>query len=178
MGNINLAKTGSKLLIATLASVLFFGSVTASAQTPSPQQIEQFKRMPPAQQQALARSMGIDLDDINALIKGGGTAAVTTPRETISGVRAATSPEANDLLSGDLDDVIESVSESDFKAYGYDLFKFGADTFAPATDIPVPANYVLGPGDTLIIQLYGKESDQYNLTLSRDGSILFPKIGP
>ena len=178
MGNINLAKTGSKLLIATLASVLFFGSVSASAQTPSPQQIEQFKRMPPAQQQALARSMGIDLDDINALIKGGGTAAVTTPRETISGVRAATSPEANDLLSGDLDDVIESVSESDFKAYGYDLFKFGADTFAPATDIPVPANYVLGPGDTLIIQLYGKESDQYNLTLSRDGSILFPKIGP
>jgi hypothetical protein len=28
-------------------------------------------------------------------------------------------------------------------------------TFAPATDIPVPSNYVIGPGDTIELQLIG-----------------------
>jgi len=62
--------------------------------------------------------------------------------------------------------------------FGYDLFKGAPTTFAPATDIPVPADYVLGPGDTIILQLFGKENARYNLVINREGTVQIPKIGP
>jgi polysaccharide export outer membrane protein len=61
--------------------------------------------------------------------------------------------------------------------FGYDLFAGVPTTFAPATDIPVPADYVIGPGDTVQIQLFGKENTQYTLPVTRDGTLHFPKIG-
>ena len=51
-------------------------------------------------------------------------------------------------------------------------------TFAPVSDIQVPVDYIVGPGDTLDIQLYGNEPADYELTVERDGRINFPKLGP
>lgn len=68
--------------------------------------------------------------------------------------------------------------EEALKPFGYDLFEGVPSTFAPATDIPVPVDYVLGPGDTLAIQLYGNQPATYELTIERDGRINFPKLGP
>ena len=62
--------------------------------------------------------------------------------------------------------------------FGSNLFTQVPTTFAPATDISVPADYVLGPGDTISVQLYGNNSQQLELMVTRDGSILFPGIGP
>jgi protein involved in polysaccharide export with SLBB domain len=64
------------------------------------------------------------------------------------------------------------------KPFGYDLFKGSPTTFAPVSDIQVPADYVVGPGDTLEVQLYGNEPAIYELTVQRDGRINFPKLGP
>ncbi|MBC7983261.1 MAG: hypothetical protein H7Y02_05330, partial [Candidatus Obscuribacterales bacterium] len=44
---------------------------------------------------------------------------------------------------------------SALKPFGYDLFAGSPSTFAPATDVPVPAEYVVGPGDSLQVQLVG-----------------------
>jgi protein involved in polysaccharide export with SLBB domain len=62
--------------------------------------------------------------------------------------------------------------------FGYDLFRGVPTTFAPATDIPVPADYVIGPGDTVNVQLFGNENAEYVLVVSREGVINFPEIGP
>lgn len=62
--------------------------------------------------------------------------------------------------------------------FGYNLFAGSPTTFAPATDIPVPTNYVMGPGDTVIVQLYGQENATYELVVTREGMLLFPEIGP
>jgi polysaccharide biosynthesis/export protein len=64
------------------------------------------------------------------------------------------------------------------KPFGYDLFEGVPSTFAPVSDIQVPIDYVVGPGDTLAIQLYGNEPASYELTVQRDGRINFPKLGP
>ncbi len=64
------------------------------------------------------------------------------------------------------------------KQFGYDLFEGVPSTFAPVSDIQVPMDYIVGPGDTLVIQLYGTEQKTYELTVERDGRINFPKIGP
>src|SRR6202011_6048540 len=50
--------------------------------------------------------------------------------------------------------------------------------FAPVSDIQVPLDYLVGPGDTLNIQLYGNEPATYSLTVGRDGRVNFPKLGP
>jgi protein involved in polysaccharide export with SLBB domain len=62
--------------------------------------------------------------------------------------------------------------------FGYDLFAGVPTTFAPATDIPMDADYIVGPGDTVQIQLFGKEPAQYDLVITREGILQFPEIGP
>lgn len=62
--------------------------------------------------------------------------------------------------------------------FGYDLFDQEADSFKPGTDIPVPTDYVLGPGDKVEVQLFGKENRRLVLTVTRDGILQFPQLGP
>jgi len=160
--------------------------------SPTPEQIEQFKRLSPAEQQALASSMGINLSDFSSLI-GGANGSVST--ETIAPVSGKRTPPSSapqntgdselernaslavDELSLDEDKEDNALNEN-LELFGYDIFQFGADAFTPANNIPIPADYVLGPGDTLVIQLYGKDNSTYSLTVDRDGQVMFPNIGP
>lgn len=62
--------------------------------------------------------------------------------------------------------------------FGYDLFRRAPSTFAPVTNIPVPADYVMGAGDELNVQLYGQTNRTLTLRVGRDGRISFPELGP
>lgn len=64
------------------------------------------------------------------------------------------------------------------KPYGYDIFRDAANALVPGTDIPVPDDYKVGPGDTMSVQLYGQQSQTYSLPVSRDGTISLPELGP
>ena len=64
------------------------------------------------------------------------------------------------------------------KPYGYDLFNESPSTFAPVTNVPVPADYVIGAGDVLQVQLYGSQNRFLTLTVDRDGRVSFPELGP
>ena len=66
----------------------------------------------------------------------------------------------------------------DLKPFGYDLFANAPTTFAPAASIPVSADYLLGPGDTLDILFYGKSNSQFSLEINREGFVDFPELGP
>jgi polysaccharide biosynthesis/export protein len=103
-------------------------------------------------------------------------------------VAGLTALEATDRLSADPDlrDFIvkvtllrlKDVGEAALKPFGYDLFEGVPSTFAPVSDIQVPSDYIVGPGDKLEIQLYGNEPASYSLTVERDGRVNFPKLGP
>ena len=73
---------------------------------------------------------------------------------------------------------LEPQDDEGVKPFGYDLFQGVPSTFAPVKDIQVPIDYVVGPGDTFNIQLYGNETASYSLTVGRDGRVKFPKLGP
>lgn len=73
---------------------------------------------------------------------------------------------------------LEPQGDEGAKPFGYDLFQGVPSTFAPVRDIQVPIDYVIGPGDTFNVQLYGSEPALYTLTVGRDGRINFPKLGP
>jgi polysaccharide biosynthesis/export protein len=64
------------------------------------------------------------------------------------------------------------------KPFGYELFKDSTSTFAPVTDVPVPADYIVGPGDRLNVQLFGNQNRSLRLVVGRDGRINFPELGP
>jgi polysaccharide biosynthesis/export protein len=73
---------------------------------------------------------------------------------------------------------LKPIGTDALKPFGYDLFFGSPSTFAPATDVPVPAEYVVGPGDSIEVQLLGKVKGRYSLTVGRDGRINFPELGP
>ena len=62
--------------------------------------------------------------------------------------------------------------------FGYDLFKQAANGMAAPQEGPVPADYVLGPGDSVSVQLVGENGGQYLLEVNRDGAINLPDTGP
>ena len=73
---------------------------------------------------------------------------------------------------------LEPVGSDALKPFGYDLFSGIPTTFAPVTDIPVPSEYVVGPGDRLEVQLIGNTRARHSLVVNRDGRIMFPELGP
>ncbi|TAK56263.1 MAG: hypothetical protein EPO25_01360 [Gammaproteobacteria bacterium] len=91
-----------------------------------------------------------------------------------SGARLNTEP----ALSAFKLEVAALPVEPELKPFGYDVFRNVPTTFAPATDIPVPADYVLGPGDTMEVLLIGEKGGRYTLTVGRDGVVDFPELGP
>jgi protein involved in polysaccharide export with SLBB domain len=68
--------------------------------------------------------------------------------------------------------------EPELRPFGYDLFSTLPTTFTQASDIPVPPEYVVGPGDTLRVLLIGEQGGQFTLPVGRDGAIDFPQLGP
>jgi polysaccharide export outer membrane protein len=155
--------------------ITFFSSVQAAA--PTPAQLQMFQQLSPAQQQALMKQL-----------QGGGQANIQgQPLETPQVVKPIAAPSGKVIQQvaqegADAATWVEKKESKDvkqkLKQFGYDLFAGAPTTFAPATDIPVPLDYVIGPGDTVEVQLFGKENAQYSLVVSREGRLNFPTIGP
>ena len=64
------------------------------------------------------------------------------------------------------------------KVFGRDIFNNKRLTFEPVMNIATPQNYVLGPGDQLIIDVYGDTQKSEQLTVSPDGDVNVPDYGP
>ncbi len=71
----------------------------------------------------------------------------------------------------------EDVTGHPLLTYGRKLFDDVPSTFAPVDRVPVPADYVLGPGDELLIRAWGKIDLDARVTIDRDGQIYLPKVG-
>jgi protein involved in polysaccharide export with SLBB domain len=61
--------------------------------------------------------------------------------------------------------------------YGRRLFDEVPTTFAPVERVPVPADYVLGPGDELLIRAWGKIDLDSRVTVDRNGQVYLPRVG-
>jgi protein involved in polysaccharide export with SLBB domain len=72
----------------------------------------------------------------------------------------------------------ESTAEKKKKVFGRDIFNNKYLTFEPQMNIATPQNYVLGPGDQLVIDVFGNTQQSEILTISPDGEVTVPNVGP
>ncbi|MDE7074499.1 MAG: SLBB domain-containing protein, partial [Odoribacter sp.] len=64
------------------------------------------------------------------------------------------------------------------KVFGRNIFNNELLTFEPNINIATPANYVLGPGDEVIIDIWGDSEQTIRQRISPDGTITVAKLGP
>ncbi len=152
-----------------LASLMFI-FFNLEAATPSKQQIEQFKKLPLSQQKALAKQFGID---VNSLMMPQTQAPLNS--NTDMGADWPVERVEEELI--DYEDEFEPKKE-ELTRFGYELFASEPSTFAPVSNAPVPANYILGPGDSVLINIYGKENIVHEVIVDREGSLVIPGMSP
>jgi protein involved in polysaccharide export with SLBB domain len=73
---------------------------------------------------------------------------------------------------------VESVVADALEPFGYDVFETRKSPFQPVTSGPVPPDYVLGPGDSIRVQLFGNVNGIYEFEVTRDGILNLPQLGP
>ena len=61
--------------------------------------------------------------------------------------------------------------------YAAAMFDRPPSTFAPLDQVPIPTNYVLGPGDVIRLQVWGQLNFSRQLTVDRGGSVYLPEAG-
>lgn len=66
----------------------------------------------------------------------------------------------------------------DSTIFGSELFSEESMVFEPNLRIPSPGNYMLGPDDQLVVNVFGYSEQTYNLTVNAEGNIYIPNVGP
>lgn len=169
-----------KLLPIILALTGF--SICASAQSSA--QIEAAK--------AMARAQGYSEAEINAMIskqQGGvqgqqkkSVATIDRNQTLQRGEMNMTTEETEKDFQYFLDEAGKAGSEPKdtfvFRIYGHELFRNTNLNFIPSYNIPTPESYKLAAGDEIVLDLWGSVYDNMTQTISPEGSITIPDLGP
>ena len=166
-------KIGKYLL---LLSILVGGGAVANSAD-----IQQIRNMSIMEQKALADEFGIDLNEVDKF-KSGVTGSFQEsdqidPREAEANQDSRRKKARDIVIPPQLENESE-IAEFQLKQFGYELFAGNPSTFEPNVAVAVPNNYILGPGDSVFVQMYGKDSWSRELFVNREGKLQFPEIGP
>nr|WP_245608378.1 SLBB domain-containing protein [Shewanella waksmanii] len=151
------------------------------AVTPSPQMIEQFKKLPKSEQERMARQYGIDPSSFSTSSQ---SQSIDNPEVVVpleEQLEQKKEAEERQLIVDEVSNYLkdrQDITKQELKPFGYELFEGMPTTFAPVSDAPVPNNYLIGPGDVFNVQLFGKDANQFELVVGRDGNVQFPDLGP
>lgn len=84
-----------------------------------------------------------------------------------------------DLIEAEMSDPTEkSTRKAARLVYGRNIFNSRNLTFAPSQNLPTPVNYRLGPGDEIIIDVWGNNQATYREYISPEGNINISSLGP
>lgn len=112
--------------------------------------------------------------------------AETAVSHVAPGVRERRSDASEELSAGSMDVVEDAVStpteQSDAQAaqliFGHDVFNGRTLTFEPNENLATPADYRLGPGDEVIIDIWGTNESTIRQEITPEGNIMVSQIGP
>lgn len=159
------------------AAILFsFFCTAVSAQTQA--EMEMIRQM--AKQRGYSDAQ---IEEMMSKYTGGGSSA-SSMLDTTSVVdrnqmnplliRPETQNQMQLLMMQMQQDSLEKANE----IFGHSVFKSSAPNFLPSYNIPTPENYRLSAGDEVIIDVWGAVVTNIRATLSPEGSIAIPNLGP
>ncbi len=91
---------------------------------------------------------------------------------------------AEDVSVSSIENMQREIEEGDArsgsgrKVCGHQVFNSQSLTFEPSENLATPQNYRLGPGDEVVIDIWGTSEDHMRQTISPEGSIMISQIGP
>ncbi|MES2016804.1 MAG: SLBB domain-containing protein [Pseudomonadota bacterium] len=97
------------------------------------------------------------------------------PGENAAAASTVLAPEPKE--SNDFQDFIRRSTGKTLPLFGYSLFNGMMSTYAPVDRIPVTADYVVGPGDEVVVRAWGQIDIDYRATVDRNGDFYIPKVG-
>jgi polysaccharide biosynthesis/export protein len=100
----------------------------------------------------------------------------TTP-ETQEEETSATEITAHGETTSVIERYVNDYAVSRVSQFGYSLFARSAAAFAPSGSVPVGPDYVIGPGDEIRINVWGKIEGVWSPVVDINGNISLPKIG-
>ena len=120
---------------------------------------------------------------IQAKLEAGVGSTANVADQTVSqGVRERFSESVDEDVAGTADVLVSEASDanssSSVRIYGHNVFNGRTLTFEPNENMATPENYKLGPGDQVIIELWGYNEATYRQTISPEGRITISQIGP
>ncbi len=128
----------------------------------------------------LARSASIPgahvTERTDNIAKAGATAGLHPKEVDLSAVEKAISGENVPAIS-DADNRSQQFRPAPLHQFGYSYFQSDAGSFAPQIDIPVGPDYIIGPGDTILLSVWGSLEGSFPLEVNRSGEILLPHVG-
>ena len=104
---------------------------------------------------------------------------LTTAKRGTSGEVYANASEEIENVENDVQATQEVAPTTDGKkVFGRDIFSQANPNFQPNVNMAVPPTYILGPGDQLVIDIYGASQQTMINTISPEGTITVPNYGP
>lgn len=167
------------IMVAMLGHVT--GSVTLAAPAVDPSLIDYAKSLSSDEQARLAKQYGITLP------AGKDTARFTSRGEELSeesesriekagDPKSFLVPEPRGMEQGFVD--TQEDEELVLERFGMSVFQNDGLQTPPTDDTLVPEHYQLGPGDAVMVTLYGKEDFTEELVVDREGQLFVPRLGP
>ena len=136
-------------------------------------QVALAKGLPPAELQKLkARISRLTLSDSTRLSQ-----VSISPRDTLDTIPPNFTFGASDTLTERYARMETALDALRPKIFGEELFRNPHMTFQPDLNIPTPPDYQIGPGDQIDISIYGYSQADYQLPVSKEGSINIPYVG-
>lgn len=74
--------------------------------------------------------------------------------------------------------IVQEMGDPTLQIFGHNIFTAENLTFEPNSNIATPTNYRLGPGDEVIIDIWGNSQDLIRQTISPEGTIQVNTLGP
>ena len=166
LGGHPLARTYGLITLSTLL-ILLFGHNAHAAPAISSAQIDQIKKMSPAQREALAKRYDIPLERNSAL---------ASPAQREPDLNPALQPPDKISDSEATVETSQVKTSAELPRFGERLFAMRDSIYEPRSSTVVSQNYLLGPGDSFSVR-FCKVSAVYEVMVENDGALVVPELG-
>ncbi len=152
-------------------------------------QLSQLQGMSPDELQKKAQELGISPDELmkyEQQLKQAQQSQQTQPAQQMQQTAPKVTPDTSVIIAPPPSKPLTSYKVAEFSgipnaenlpAFGYNIFTYSPSTFLPANNVPTPTSYVFGPGDEIIITLWGETQLTQDVIVSKNGDVTIPDVG-